>query len=320
MIECRVWRIQTTPNTTLCYYWNLMAQRDYYEVLGVQRGASADEVKSAFRQLARKYHPDVNKEPDAEERFKEINEAYAVLSDPDKRAAYDRFGHAGVNGVGGAGAPDFTTIDFSDIFEEFFGFGGGASRRRLRATPRGAAQTLIQTVTLTFEEAVFGVEKEIEFTRDEVCSTCRGTGAEPGTIPGALPDLRRARRSAPGAPDLPGLDGAGDHLPNLQRPGRSDHLPLPHLPRARAGAQDRSQNRLHPRRGGYRHADPPGRRRPAGHLRRAERQPVPGNPGQAAQILPPQRQRYSAGPEHQRRPGCAGRGYRSAHRGRPARS
>lgn len=161
-----------------------MAQRDYYEILGVSRGASNDEIKSAFRQLARKYHPDVNKEADAEERFKEINEAYLVLSDADKRAAYDRFGHAGVNGLGGAGAPDFTNIDFSDIFEEFFGFGGGGSRggRRARNTPRRGGD-LNQTVTLTFEEAVFGIEKEIEFSRDEMCSTCRGSGSEPGTSP-----------------------------------------------------------------------------------------------------------------------------------------
>lgn len=160
-----------------------MAQRDYYEILGVPRGASNDEIKSAFRQLARKYHPDVNKDHDAEERFKEINEAYLVLSDAEKRAAYDRYGHAGLNGMGGVGAPDFTNIDFSDIFEEFFGFGGGASRgRRARNTPRRGAD-LNQTVTLTFEEAVFGIDKEVEFIRDEMCSTCRGSGAEPGTSP-----------------------------------------------------------------------------------------------------------------------------------------
>jgi len=155
-----------------------MAQRDYYEVLGVSRGAEQDEIKSAFRQIARKLHPDVNKEPDAEERFKEANEAFAVLSDPEKRAAYDRFGHAGVNGMGGA--PDFSTIDFSDIFEEFFGFGGG--RRQARNAPRRGAD-LSLGVTLTFEEAVFGVDKEIEYTRDETCTTCRGTGAQPGTSP-----------------------------------------------------------------------------------------------------------------------------------------
>jgi molecular chaperone DnaJ len=159
-----------------------MAQRDYYEILGIQRSASGEEIKSAFRQLARKYHPDVNKAPDAEEKFKEINEAFAVLSDTEKRAAYDRFGHAGVNGMGGAGAPDFTNIDFSDIFEEFFGFGGGSSRRRSRNNPRRGSD-LNLTIPLTFEEAVFGADKEIEFTRDEICTTCRGTGSEPGTSP-----------------------------------------------------------------------------------------------------------------------------------------
>jgi molecular chaperone DnaJ len=159
-----------------------MAQRDYYEVLGVGRGASAEEIKSAFRKLARQYHPDVNKEPDAEDRFKEINEAFAVLSDPEKRSAYDRFGHAGVNGMGGA--PDFTSVDFSDIFEELFGMGGfgGMGGRRKRNAPRRGAD-LSMPLTLTFEEAVFGTDKEIEITRDETCRTCSGSGAEPGSRP-----------------------------------------------------------------------------------------------------------------------------------------
>lgn len=160
-----------------------MAQRDYYEVLGVPRGASSEELKSAFRRLARQYHPDVNKSPDAEERFKEINEAYAVLSDPEKRAAYDRFGHAGVRGMGGA--PDFTTVDFDfgDILGEIFGFGGmGRSSRRARNSPR-RGRDLEYYLDLTFEEAIFGVTKEVEITRDEVCSTCGGSGAEPGTSP-----------------------------------------------------------------------------------------------------------------------------------------
>lgn len=161
-----------------------MAQRDYYEILGVPKNASSEDLKSAFRRLARQYHPDVNKDPDAEERFKEINEAYAVLSDPEKRSAYDRFGHAGVKGMGGA--PDFTNVDFSDfadIFGDLFGFGGfGRSSRRSRNAPRRGAD-LQYRLDLTFEEAVFGAEKEIEITRDEVCSTCNGSGAEPGTSP-----------------------------------------------------------------------------------------------------------------------------------------
>jgi molecular chaperone DnaJ len=159
-----------------------MTQRDYYEILGVSRNASSDDLKSSFRRLARQYHPDVNKEPDAEERFKEINEAYAVLSDQQKRAAYDRFGHAGVRGAGGA--PDFTVdFDFADIFGDLFGFGGfGRTSSRSRNAPRRGAD-LQYRMDLSFEEAVFGVEKEIEIARDEVCSTCNGSGAEPGTSP-----------------------------------------------------------------------------------------------------------------------------------------
>lgn len=160
-----------------------MTQRDYYEVLGLARNASNDEIKGAFRRLARQYHPDVNKDPDAEERFKEMNEAYAVLSDADRRAAYDRFGHAGVKGAGGAA--DFTVdfTDFADIFGDLFGFGGfGRSGRRSRNVPRRGAD-LQYRVDLTFEEAVFGAEKDIEITRDEVCKNCSGSGAEPGTFP-----------------------------------------------------------------------------------------------------------------------------------------
>ena len=160
-----------------------MTDRDYYEVLGVSRSASDDELKSAFRRLARQYHPDVNDSPDAEERFKEINEAYAVLSDADRRAAYDRFGHAGVRGAGGV--PDFTVdfTDFADIFGDLFGFGGfGRTSRRSRNAPRRGSD-LSYRLDLTFEEAVFGEEKEINITRDESCSTCNGSGAEPGTSP-----------------------------------------------------------------------------------------------------------------------------------------
>ena len=159
-----------------------MAQRDYYEVLGLPRTASPEDIKAAFRKLARQYHPDVSQEPNAEERFKEINEAYAVLSEPDRRAAYDRFGHAGVQNTGGV--PDFT-VDFADLFEEFFGGFGGFGRtssRRARNAPRRGGD-LQYNVDLTFEESIFGVEKEVEIARDEVCETCGGNRAEPGTSP-----------------------------------------------------------------------------------------------------------------------------------------
>lgn len=175
-----------------------MTPRDYYETLEVDRNASPDDLKAAFRRLARKYHPDINKEPDAEEKFKEINEAYAVLSDPDKRAAYDRFGVEGVNNMGGV--PNYSSVDLSDIFEEFFGFGGSSSRRRSRNIPR-RGEDLGQKLKLTFEEAVFGVEKEIEITRDEVCSACHGSGAEPGTSPvrcqtcGGKGEVRQVRQT-----------------------------------------------------------------------------------------------------------------------------
>jgi molecular chaperone DnaJ len=156
----------------------MTTNRDYYEILGVSRSASGDEIKSAFRKLARQYHPDVNKDADAEEKFKEMNEAYSVLSDADKRARYDRYGHAGLGNTGGA--QDYS-VHFEDIFEELFGFGmGGGSRAGRRNTPR-RGRDLQMSIPLTFEEAIFGVEKEISFERDETCSTCSGNGAEPGS-------------------------------------------------------------------------------------------------------------------------------------------
>jgi len=165
----------------------MATKRDFYDVLGIPKSASQDEIKNAFRSLARKYHPDVNKEPDAEERFKEINEAYGVLSDPEKRAAYDRFGPEGVNYQG---MPDFTNMDLSDILEGLFGFGGfggmGGYSRRARNAPRRGAD-LSSKIRISFEEAAFGTEKEIEITRDEKCPTCGGSGAEPGTRPVTCP-------------------------------------------------------------------------------------------------------------------------------------
>lgn len=161
----------------------MASKRDYYEILGLSRTASRDEIKKAYRRLARRYHPDVSQEADADEKFKEISEAYEVLSDDQKRAAYDRFGHAGVRGTG-AGAGGFQDFGFggvADIFEEFFGAGFGTSRRRRRGPRRGA--DLRYDLKISFEEAVFGTEKEIEIRRPEICPSCNGSGAEPGTQP-----------------------------------------------------------------------------------------------------------------------------------------
>jgi molecular chaperone DnaJ len=155
-------------------------KRDYYEVLGVQKAASPDEIKKAFRRLARQYHPDVNKEPGAETKFKEINEAYEVLSDEQKRAMYDRFGHNAPGAGGGMGYDPFAGGDaFSTIFDAFFG--GGMGGRTSRGPQRGA--DLRYNLKISFEEAVFGTEKEIEFRRLETCAPCHGSGAEPGTDP-----------------------------------------------------------------------------------------------------------------------------------------
>ena len=155
------------------------SKRDYYQVLGVDRGASKEDLKKAYRRKARQYHPDVNNESGSDERFKEINEAYEVLSNESTRAAYDRFGHAGVQG-GGAGYGDFSGFGgVADIFEEFF---GGFSGRRKRTGPRRGTD-LRHDLTISFEEAVFGVDKDIRITRPELCPNCHGSGAEVGTSP-----------------------------------------------------------------------------------------------------------------------------------------
>ncbi len=161
--------------------------RDYYEVLGVQRSANKDDIKKSFRQLARKWHPDVSEEQDAESRFKEINEAYEVLSDDQKRAAYDRFGHAGVSGPGGVGGAGQGFAGFEEIFEEFFNnFGGRSTGGGRRRGPAAGGDRRVN-VTVSFEEAVFGLEKEITFKRLEQCDRCEGDGAEPGTTSTTCP-------------------------------------------------------------------------------------------------------------------------------------
>lgn len=160
-------------------------KRDYYEVLGVPRNADDAALKKAYRQLAKKYHPDTNPgDKEAEAKFKEASEAYAVLSDPQKRQQYDQFGHAAFDGGAGAGGFDFNMNDMGDIFGDIFGdfFGGaGRSRRASNGPMRGA--NLRAGIRITFEEAVFGTDKEIELSLKDECTKCHGTGAKPGTSP-----------------------------------------------------------------------------------------------------------------------------------------
>ena len=168
-------------------------KRDYYEVLGVDKNADDAALKKAYRALAKKYHPDMTSgDKEAEKKFKEASEAYAVLSDPEKRRQYDQFGHAafdgGAGGAGGFGGFDFNGADFGDIFGDIFGdlFGGRRGSAGARSGPMKGAN-LRTSVRITFEEAVFGTEKEIELTVKEECKTCHGTGAKPGTSPETCP-------------------------------------------------------------------------------------------------------------------------------------
>ncbi|MGE5527892.1 MAG: molecular chaperone DnaJ [Patescibacteria group bacterium] len=165
-------------------------KRDYYEILGVSRQAGEEEIKKAYRRLARQVHPDVNKDdPKAEEKFKEINEAYEVLSDPQKRAAYDHYGHAATEQGfgGGAGGFDFGSFEgFGDIFEMFFGGGGG--QRRRTGPQRGG--DLRYDLEIGFEQAAFGLETTVEVPRAELCPTCHGNGAKPGTPINTCPACR----------------------------------------------------------------------------------------------------------------------------------
>ena len=172
-------------------------KRDYYEILGVDRNATDEKIKSAFRKLAFQVHPDRNSEHGAEEKFKEINEAYEVLSNPDKRASYDRFGHASVNGASGQGFEGFDFGGFGDIFEAFFG--GGRTTATRQAPQHG--RDILQRTTITLEEAAFGVEQELNISRIEYCSLCQGTGSRPNTQPSTCPNchgtgqVRRVQQS-----------------------------------------------------------------------------------------------------------------------------
>ena len=183
-------------------------KRDYYEVLGIQKGASEDEIKKAYKKLAQKYHPDMNPgDKEAEEKFKEVNEANEVLSDPEKKARYDQFGFAGVDPNYGAGAGGgaygggFDFGDLGDIFGSFFGGGfGGGQRRNPNAPQRG--ESIRASVSVSFTEAAFGCEKSVTLERSEQCPTCKGNGCAPGTTPEICPDCHgtgtvQTRRQTP---------------------------------------------------------------------------------------------------------------------------
>ncbi len=195
----------------------MAAVRDLYEILGVQRDASPDEIKRAYRALAREHHPDVSSAPEAEERFKEIVGAYEILSDPQKRQQYDTFGQSG--GPSGAGFNDI-----QDIFDMFFGGGSGGARRGRRPTRTRRGEDLSTILTMSFTEAAFGVRQELRLDRMAVCETCLGNGAQPGTAPVACRtchgsgELQQMRRSIFGtvmtASPCPTCEGTGQEIPD----------------------------------------------------------------------------------------------------------
>uniref|UniRef100_UPI002FE1FF81 molecular chaperone DnaJ n=1 Tax=Dysosmobacter welbionis TaxID=2093857 RepID=UPI002FE1FF81 len=206
-------------------------KRDYYEVLGVSRGASEDEIKKAYKKMARKYHPDLNPGvKTAEEKFKEVNEAYEVLSDADKKARYDQYGHAGVDpnfgagGFGGGFDGSFDFGDLGDIFGSFFGGGfGGGRRTNPNAPQRG--ESIRMSIAISFEEAAFGCEKAVTVERYETCDTCHGNGCAPGTSPEVCPDCHgtgtvQVRRQTP-----MGVFATSSPCPKCGGKGRIIHQP-----------------------------------------------------------------------------------------------
>lgn len=206
-------------------------KRDYYEVLGVSRGASEDEIKKAYKKMARKYHPDLNPgDKTAEEKFKEVNEAYEVLSNADKKARYDQYGHAGVDpnfgagGFGGGFDGSFDFGDLGDIFGSFFGGGfGGGRRTNPNAPQRG--ESIRMSIAISFEEAAFGCEKAVTVERYETCDTCHGNGCAPGTSPEVCPDCHgtgtvQVRRQTP-----MGVFATSSPCPKCGGKGRIIHQP-----------------------------------------------------------------------------------------------
>ena len=324
-------------------------ERDLYEVLGVERGASDDEIKRAFRKLAQQWHPDVNQDPAAQERFKEVNEAYQVLSDPQRRQRYDTFGRAGMDGgPAGAGGPGFEGFGgFSDIFDAFFG-GAAAANAARRGRPQQGAD-LRYDLRITFEEAIRGTEKEIEFRVLQPCETCGGDGAEPGTDPTTCPqcqgkgEIRNVRQTMLGqmvnVSTCPRCNGEGKIVETpchtCKGDGRTERkrtlrVTIP------AGIDDGHQIRLTERgRGRVRAADRPARctsrstsprtrawsaRAPSSSTRPASRsrRPPSGRPSRSRRSMATSRSRSSPARSPGRRSGSATRACRTF--GGPARA
>jgi molecular chaperone DnaJ len=227
-------------------------KRDYYEVLGIDRNATAEEIRKAFRKLAFKYHPDHNHADKSGEKFKEVHEAYEVLSNPDKRAAYDRFGHGGAEGLFGRGFEGFDLGGFGDIFDAFF---GGTATTSRQARRRGA--DLSYGIAITFEEAAQGCEKEVTISRTENCSSCQGTGCKPGSQPTRCPScngtgqVRRVHQSLFGrfahTTTCPQCQGEGriitDPCPRCRGTGKEKHKRIISV-KIPAGVDNGSQIRL----------------------------------------------------------------------------
>ena len=214
----------------------MSSNRDYYEVLGVNRNATDEEIKKAFRKLAFKHHPDHNHQDGAEKQFKEVNEAYQVLSDADKRAAYDHFGNSGTEGVFGQGFEGFNFGGFGDIFDAFF---GGTATATRQAPQRGA--DLHYRVTLSFEEAAFGSDQEIAITRTENCSLCHGIGAKPGSQPIRCPNcngsgqVKRVQQS---------IFGRFTNIATCSQCHGEGRIITEPCPQCRGGGRERQQRRI----------------------------------------------------------------------------
>ena len=258
---------------------------DYYEVLSVSRTASDSEIKAAYRKLAMQYHPDRNpNNPEAEDKFKECSEAYAVLSDAEKRAAYDRYGHAAVGGAGG-GNPfaggGFQQGDLGDIFGDLFGemFNVGGNNRRASRAQRG--RDIKFEMGLEFEEAVFGVEREINIRRAEACTDCSGTGSEGSKQPETCQQCGRSRADSFAA----GLLLRRTHMSGLQRHWSGHPQSLQNMPRRRTGAASAQNTGEGARRRGERHAHSLWRRRRCRPLGWPFGRPLRDARSESAQVL-----------------------------------